>query len=270
MDEILERAAQAINDADVLFITAGAGMGVDSGLPDFRGNEGFWKAYPLLKEEQLSFMDLANPRGFANDPARAWGFYGHRYNLYKKTHPHPGFTILQKWGASKKEASFVFTSNVDGHFQKSGFSSAFIAECHGSINHLQCQNTCQTDIWKTHDLNLSIDETRLIATSELPTCPYCGQIARPNILMFGDSSWTHQRTSKQYENYEEWKNKNHESKIVSIEMGAGKAIPTVRRESNAMNGKTVRINPRDSDGKYNTISLPLGAHEALSRIDDLL
>ncbi|MFP6900302.1 MAG: hypothetical protein VCA36_05130, partial [Opitutales bacterium] len=42
----LEQAAQAVRDADALYIGAGAGMGVDSGLPDFRGKEGFWKAYP--------------------------------------------------------------------------------------------------------------------------------------------------------------------------------------------------------------------------------
>jgi NAD-dependent SIR2 family protein deacetylase len=42
----LERAAELIRLADAIFITAGAGMGVDSGLPDFRGDQGFWKAFP--------------------------------------------------------------------------------------------------------------------------------------------------------------------------------------------------------------------------------
>ena len=269
MDEILEQAAQAISDADVLFITAGAGMGVDSGLPDFRGNEGFWKAYPLLKEEQLSFMDLANPAWFKDDPKRAWGFYGHRYNLYKKTIPHLGFSILQDWCA-KKESHFVFTSNVDGHFQKSGFSPDYIQECHGSINHLQCQNECTSNICEATSLDLSIDEGRLIATSELPTCPYCGEISRPNILMFGDSRWIHHRSSKQYENFENWKHKYHHSKIVSIEMGAGKAIPTVRRTSDAMPGKTIRINPREPHGGHDTISIPTGALESLTEINNLL
>ena len=41
-------AAELIEQADAIVIAAGAGMGVDSGLPDFRGNEGFWKAYPAL------------------------------------------------------------------------------------------------------------------------------------------------------------------------------------------------------------------------------
>ena len=47
MDEdAVQRAASAIRGAKAILIGAGAGMGVDSGLPDFRGNQGFWNAYP--------------------------------------------------------------------------------------------------------------------------------------------------------------------------------------------------------------------------------
>jgi NAD-dependent SIR2 family protein deacetylase len=42
-------AARLIQQADVLLILAGNGMGIDSGLPDFRGDHGFWKAYPPLE-----------------------------------------------------------------------------------------------------------------------------------------------------------------------------------------------------------------------------
>ncbi len=120
MREVLELAAEAIKAADTIFLSAGAGMGVDSGLPDFRGDAGFWKAYPLLKEEGINFYDLANPVWFKNDPERAWGFYGHRLQMYQATNPHSGFEILKQWCASKDSAPFVFTSNVDGHFQKIG------------------------------------------------------------------------------------------------------------------------------------------------------
>ena len=52
----LAHAAELISQADALVVTAGAGMGVDSGLPDFRGTEGFWKAYPALGREQMDFQ----------------------------------------------------------------------------------------------------------------------------------------------------------------------------------------------------------------------
>ena len=52
--DLLEHAADLISQADALIVAAGAGMGVDSGLPDFRGTEGFWKAYPVLGREQVT------------------------------------------------------------------------------------------------------------------------------------------------------------------------------------------------------------------------
>ena len=55
---VIERAVQAIRNAEALVITAGAGMGVDSGLPDFRGPQGFWKAYPPLKERNITLPEM--------------------------------------------------------------------------------------------------------------------------------------------------------------------------------------------------------------------
>src|SRR5580698_446179 len=97
IDHALDRAAEAIASADALLIGAGAGMGVDSGLPDFRGNVGFWVAYPPYAQLGLDFPALANPHWFDNDPDLAWGFYGHRLNLYRATVPHAGFGILKAW-----------------------------------------------------------------------------------------------------------------------------------------------------------------------------
>lgn len=84
---------------------AGAGMGVDSGLPDFRGTDGFWRAYPSLKKVGIKFEDMANPRWFMDDPFLAWGFYGHRFNLYKKTQPHAGFALIHNWIKEKKQTT---------------------------------------------------------------------------------------------------------------------------------------------------------------------
>ena len=89
-------AAKAIRDATVLVITAGAGIGVDSGLPDFRGSKGFWRAYPPIAKLGLSFPEVSNPAWFVKDPTFAWGFFGHRYGLYTSTTPHAGFSILKE------------------------------------------------------------------------------------------------------------------------------------------------------------------------------
>jgi len=136
----LEKAAQVIKGAEVFLFTAGAGLGVDSGLPDFRGDHGFWQAYPPYARLGLSFVDCANPAHFQRDPAFGWGFYGHRTNLYRSTVPHAGFQILKKWIERNRADYFVVTSNVDGQFQKAGYADDRILEVHGSIHHRQCHN----------------------------------------------------------------------------------------------------------------------------------
>jgi NAD-dependent SIR2 family protein deacetylase len=133
-DLALDQAALAIALADALLIGAGAGIGVDSGLPDFRGSQGFWRAYPPYERLGLDFVSLANPRWFDRDPTLAWGFYGHRMKLYRQTTPHEGFTILRRWAGRVPRGEFVFTSNVDGQFERAGIDRGrIVLECGGTL-----------------------------------------------------------------------------------------------------------------------------------------
>jgi NAD-dependent SIR2 family protein deacetylase len=272
LEPILERAAQAIEDADALLIAAGAGMGVDSGLPDFRGSEGFWKAYPVIAKLGLSFSQMANPSWFDTDPTLAWAFYGHRLNLYRSTLPHSGFQLLLKAAAQKSKGYFVFTSNVDGHFQKAGFAPERIVECHGSIHHLQCTQNCTGEIWEAGETNVTVDEAIFRATGSLPRCKHCDELARPNILMFGDNAWQADRSDVQQANFSEWVRglDRPSSRLVILEIGAGGAVPTVRytseRTAAVTGGTLIRINPREPEVPPGHLSVPLNAGEALRRI----
>ncbi len=277
LDAALAHAALALHDARALLVTAGAGMGVDSGLPDFRGDEGFWNAYPPFRELGLSFVDLAQPHWFEDDPALTWGFYGHRLELYRRTVPHPGFARLAAWARACSAGSFVYTSNVDGQFQRAGFDPARIVECHGSLGHLQCTGPCSFEIFAAEHVRIDIDETTMRARDPLPTCPSCGALARPNVLMFGDGDWLSERSDEQETRMTAWlRGLEHASalgRLVVIECGAGTAIPTVRRlgERLAKAGATlVRINVRESDVPDGHVGLALGAAEATARIQALL
>ena len=140
-------AAELISSADAVIVTAGAGMGVDSGLPDFRSTEGFWQNYPGPKPTESSFEKIARPSTFVEDLGLAWAFYGQRQRLYCDTEPHPGFTTLLNWCKAMSAGYFVYTSNVDGHFQKAGFRPDGVFECHGNIFWLQCLTPCTRDLW---------------------------------------------------------------------------------------------------------------------------
>jgi len=243
----------AINEAEAVLITAGAGMGVDSGLPDFRGNEGFWKAYPPMKRAGLSFMEMANPEHFIHSPSLAWGFYGHRLGLYRTTQPHEGFYALLHYVKNCQKDYFIFTSNVDGQFQKAGFDAHSIMECHGSIHHLQCTHPCCSEVWSAESIDVSVDETTFLASDPLPHCPFCDEIARPNILMFGDWSWLSFRTDTQEERLHIWLRERADTKLLIVEIGAGLAVPTVRHFSEQIfkrtkNSTLIRLNLREAHG----------------------
>jgi NAD-dependent SIR2 family protein deacetylase len=265
----LKAAAQVIKEAHAILICAGAGMGVDSGLPDFRGPQGFWKAYPPIEKLGLAFEDMANPRRFAESPHLAWAFYGHRRNLYRETVPHEGFKMLLELGESKPGKYFVFTSNVDSHFQKAGFDPDRIVECHGAIDYMQCTKPCKQEIWKAEEAPIEIDAEKFKALDPLPSCS-CGQLARPNILMFGDWHWLEHRTTEQEIRMKSWLLSLENKKLAIIELGAGTSIPTVRITSQMKvrkyNGILIRINPRESEVRPGGIAIEAGALEGLKAV----
>ena len=266
------KAADIIRNASAMVITAGAGMGVDSGLPDFRGNQGFWNSYPMYQRLGLSFVQAANPEHFEDDPNFGWGFYGHRTNLYRDTIPHSGFRTLLNWIEEFQLDYFIATSNVDGQFQKSGFSEERILEVHGSIHHLQCTVPCSHNIWP-NEAEYSIDEATMRAR-DVPRCPQCQRVARPNILMFGDYSWLPKRSAIQEENFDDFLQLNDNRQLVIIEMGAGSALPTIRHLSEQLGQRqqatVLRINPREPQIRAPHLSFSGGAVEVLNLIDSAL
>ncbi|MBA3532057.1 MAG: NAD-dependent deacetylase [Ardenticatenales bacterium] len=271
----LRRAVSAVQAADALLITAGAGMGVESGLPDFRSSPGAWQDYPALAHLKLQYEQLATPRWFAQDPALAWGFYWHKLQRYRRATPHAGFDLLRGWAEAKPHGYFVFTSNVDGHFQKAGFDPERVVECHGSLHHLQCTMRCTDSLWSAEELALVIDETTWRTLPPLPSCPICGGLARPNVLLFDDDGWVHDRSEAQAARLDRWLVQGQEdsARLVIIECGAGVIVPSVRRYSErlvAQGATLIRINPQDCQVPRQQIALRMGALEALQTMNLLV
>jgi NAD-dependent SIR2 family protein deacetylase len=268
---LVARAAAAIREADALVVTAGAGMGVDSGLPDFRGDAGFWKAYPMYERLGLSFVDAANPGHFERDPAFGWGFYGHRLALYRRTAPHEGFAVLRRWLAARPRGGFTVTSNVDGQFQKAGFDPDRLEEIHGSIHHLQCLEPCGGAIWEAGE-DADVDEATMRAR-RIPRCPACAGVARPNVLMFGDSGWIPDRSAAQRARFARFLDEVKDARLAVVELGAGTAIASIRMLSESLGARgarVVRINPREAEIAPPHLAIRAGALDGLRAIDAAL
>lgn len=273
----IQNAIAMLREADAILIGAGAGMGVDSGLPDFRGASGFWRAYPPFRGR--SFSEISNPRWFREDPQMAWGFFGHRLHLYRGAVPHQGFQILRNIGETKPCGYFVYTSNVDGQFQKADFDEQRIVECHGSIHFMQCAANCTDAIWSSESTHIEVDMESIRALNMLPRCEHCQSVARPNILMFGDWAWNSRRTDEQLIRYKNWLESLEDRIIAVIEIGAGLAVPTVRAECERRASEIeedrrlqlpydqyhIRINPREAESSFG-VSITRGSLEALEQI----
>jgi NAD-dependent SIR2 family protein deacetylase len=145
------------------------------------------------------------------------------------------------------EGAFVFTSNIDGHFQRAGFEPERIVECHGTMHRLQCTTACGAGVFP-HRARVEVDPATGRAREPLPACPACGRLARPNVLMFADAKWDRTSTDEQYRRLHTWLDRITKAKarLVVIECGAGTSIATVRRFSERTitekKGLLVRIN----------------------------
>lgn len=258
----MSEATSWIREASALLVVAGAGMGVDSGLPDFRGPTGFWRAFPPLEGLDLVFEDVANPRLFRDDYELAWGFYGYRLNSYTAAVPHEGYGVLRRLADTKPTA--VFTTNVDGFFHRAGFP--IVVEAHGSLNWYQCAN-CRI-LLPLHG-PFSVDER--LRCVDPPSCPRCRGRIRPNVLMFGDSEFDPTRTAAQEEVLDRWLESHGGGGLVVVEVGAGTVVSSARDFSQTQvdrGARLVRINLREAEVVgARCVGMLMGARDALISIE---
>ena len=149
------------NAKKIVFVT-GAGISQESGIPTFRGKDGFWRKYDPMK--------LATIDAFYDDPKLVWEWYEDRRKNILAASPNPGHKAIAE--LEKYSQIVVLTQNIDGLHQRAG--STNVLELHGSIIRIKC-TVC--------DFN---DE--ILSSFELlpPKCK-CGNILRPDVVWFGEA-----------------------------------------------------------------------------------
>ena len=100
----------------------------------------------------------------------------------------------------------------------------------------------------------------------------CQGLARPNVLMFGDTDWIETRADAQQARMREWLTAvdDEGARLVIVECGAGTGIPTVRLTGEGLarrpGATLVRINLREAYGPAGALGITAGAREALERL----
>jgi len=244
----IEKLKKIIEKSKTCMFLTSAGMSADSGIPTFRDKEGYWRNFPVFKKLGLEAIELANPHSFEVRPQYAWAFYEWRRRNANENKPHSGYMIINRLIKEVFDKSFVHTTNTDGYHIISGLNESLVYEVHGSMWRLQCMrgSACSYGIKDNRDVPLcDLDYDTMVATN-LPICPVCGELLRPNILMFGD--WYYIENDYQINNYNDFLREVGTPDLVFL-VGSSSAVPTndyLASRLQSMGSFVVTINPDES------------------------
>lgn len=158
--KLIERLYKAYN----VVVLTGAGISAASGVPTFRGKDGLWNKF--------NPEELANVDAFLKNPELVWEWYQWRRNLIKNVKPNLGHYALVDLEGFYNEFTLI-TQNVDNLHQLAG--SRNVIELHGNIMRNKC-----------HSCGRLYEEEVEFKNGELPTCPHCGGLIRPDVVWFGE------------------------------------------------------------------------------------
>ncbi len=159
--KMFDTVAQKLKDSRKIVFVTGAGISQESGIPTFRGKDGYWRRYDPMK--------LASIDAFYDDPKLVWEWYEDRRKNILSVKPNEGHFAISQMEEFKDVV--VLTQNIDGLHQRSG--STNVLELHGSIIRIKC-TVCDF-----------IDNITENFESLPPKCK-CGSMLRPDVVWFGE------------------------------------------------------------------------------------
>lgn len=168
-----------------LTVLTGAGISAESGIPTFRGHEGYWQVGSRnYKPEEIGTLAM-----FQRDPDEVWRWYLYRRTVCQKARPNRGHQAVVALEKAFGQRFTLITQNVDGLHERAGNSPERTLHVHGSLDYIRCSEACTVEV---HPFPEGIGpygrETELSeADRALLACPRCGALARPHVLWFDES-----------------------------------------------------------------------------------
>jgi NAD-dependent deacetylase len=254
----------------VLVIT-GAGVSAGSGIPTFRGKDGYWRNLDPIK--------LATREAFARDPELVWQWYRERRQRIRNAQPNAGHEAIARL-AQRADEFLLVTQNVDDLHKRAGLANAEMVQIHGDIfttlcSHCDCRaELCDADTSDNRNENglagarSSIGQIRQEQKGvAVPRCPECDALMRPGVIWFGEPLPL--RETQRVENYLQ-----RDSCGVVIVAGTtatfGYIIDWALRAS-PRGGELIEVNPEETPlSRFATRSVRERAAVALPRIVDSL
>jgi NAD-dependent deacetylase len=162
-----ELLAALILEHQPCVVLTGAGVSTESGIPDFRSPGGIWARYDP--------MEYATIEAFRRDPVKVWDFYARRFEVLEDAQPNPAHHVLAALERGGHVEAIV-TQNIDRLHELAG--SRNVIEVHGSIRTSGCLACGETASFE--------EVVRMLEHAPAPSCPRCGSILKPGVVMFGE------------------------------------------------------------------------------------
>jgi NAD-dependent deacetylase len=163
MNDLISEAAEVIHGSRLTLALTGAGISVESGIPDFRSSGGLWSKFDPA--------EYATIGAFKENPEKVWGMLKAMGELLNKAEPndaHTGMGELEKMGF----LNTIITQNIDNLHQAGG--SKNVIEYHGNSSTLSC-------------LSCGTTYRALEKRDEYPPRCKCKEILKPDVIFFGEA-----------------------------------------------------------------------------------
>lgn len=227
-EEQIQHAAEAIQNADRIFIGAGAGFSAAAGLT-YSGDRFQRNFAEFIDKYGMTDMYSAGFYPFPSEEAR-WGYWSKHVYVNRIVPPALPLYLYLKELVKGKEY-FVLTTNTDYQFYKAGFGADHIFATQGDYGRIQCQRGCHPKTYDDVEMMTQMNAARkncLIPSHMVPKCPVCGGPMAMNLrcddFFVEDEEW-----HKAEEHFSAFVSKCTRGKTVLLELGIGFNTPVIIR-----------------------------------------
>lgn len=161
----------------------GAGISAESGIPTFRGAEGFW----VVGSRNYMPQEMATQAMFQRSPEEVWRWYLYRFGLVRHAEPNAGHRALVALERALGERFTLVTQNIDGLHRRAGSSEVRTFTIHGDAAWVRCAAECGVGRLPLPAFGPRGKDDRITAEDRARlTCPRCGGWLRPHVLWFDE------------------------------------------------------------------------------------
>lgn len=184
-DGLADALRDALADGGPVVVITGAGISAESGIPTFRGPEGYW----TVGSEVYTPAQLATRSSFDANPARVWAWYLYRLGVCEAAAPNDAHRALARLDAAIGDRVRLLTQNVDGLHLRAGSPLERTWQIHGNIGFERCVAACGGPPWPIDGDVRRVERGEVLDDDALAArvCPRCGGPSRPHVLWFDET-----------------------------------------------------------------------------------